>query len=102
MRTLFLPSPASEGVLATRPCHLLTGDVVYSCDGVIWEGDHVIGKAKETLQFLRKEGKRVFFVTNNATKSRKANKGKFDKMGIQCEEVRLAVCQSRLVQASRF
>ncbi|POY71769.1 hypothetical protein BMF94_5130 [Rhodotorula taiwanensis] len=59
---------------------------LFDCDGVIWEGDHVIGKAKETLQFLRKEGKRVFFVTNNATKSRKANKGKFDKMGIQCEE----------------
>lgn len=58
-----------------------------SCDGVIWEGDNVIGKAKEALQYLREEGKRIFFVTNNATKSRMANKEKFDKLGIECKEV---------------
>ncbi|GJN89210.1 hypothetical protein Rhopal_002189-T1 [Rhodotorula paludigena] len=57
---------------------------LFDCDGVIWEGDHVIGKAGETLQLLRKLGKRIFFVTNNATKSRESNKGKFDKMGIEC------------------
>lgn len=60
-----------------------------SCDGVIWEGDHVIGKAGDTLRYLRQQGKRIFFVTNNATKSRAANKGKFDKMGIDCSVVRL-------------
>lgn len=30
----------------------------------------------------------IFFVTNNATKSRAENKKKFDKMGIQCAVVR--------------
>lgn len=49
----------------------------------------MIGKAGETLQLLRKLGKRIFFVTNNATKSRESNKGKFDKMGIECAVVRL-------------
>ncbi|GAA5857500.1 hypothetical protein JCM8547_009304 [Rhodosporidiobolus lusitaniae] len=58
---------------------------LFDCDGVIWEGDHVIGKAGDTLQYLRKLGKRIFFVTNNATKSRANNKGKFDKMGIECK-----------------
>ncbi|BGO93953.1 hypothetical protein NBRC10512_007000 [Rhodotorula toruloides] len=58
---------------------------LFDCDGVIWEGDHVIGKAGDTLQYLRKQGKRIFFVTNNATKSRASNKGKFDKMGIECK-----------------
>jgi len=58
---------------------------LFDCDGVIWEGDHVIGKAGDTLQYLRQQGKRIFFVTNNATKSRASNKGKFDKMGIDCQ-----------------
>ncbi|GAA5960374.1 hypothetical protein JCM21900_003532 [Sporobolomyces salmonicolor] len=58
---------------------------LFDCDGVIWEGDHVIGKAGDTLQYLRKLGKRIFFVTNNATRSRASNKGKFDKMGIDCD-----------------
>ncbi|GAA5885088.1 hypothetical protein JCM16303_006397 [Sporobolomyces ruberrimus] len=58
---------------------------LFDCDGVIWEGDEIIGKSKETLEYLRKKGKRIFFVTNNATKSRAANKGKFDKMGIHAE-----------------
>ncbi|KAK4705112.1 4-nitrophenyl phosphatase, partial [Phenoliferia sp. Uapishka_3] len=58
--------------------------ILFDCDGVIWEGDHLIDGAKETLAWLRKEGKRIFFVTNNATKSRAENKKKFDKMGIEC------------------
>ncbi|GAA6027338.1 hypothetical protein JCM8097_002606 [Rhodosporidiobolus ruineniae] len=57
---------------------------LFDCDGVIWEGDHIIGQAGETLRYLRSQGKRIFFVTNNATKSRQANKGKFDKMGVEC------------------
>jgi len=77
-----LPVPARR---PTRSCNR-------SCDGVIWEGDHVIGKAGDTLQYLRQQGKRIFFVTNNATKSRASNKGKFDKMGIDCQVVRLPPC----------
>jgi len=61
----------------------------HSCDGVIWEGDEIIGKSKETLQYLRDQNKRIFFVTNNATKSRQSNKTKFDKMGIKAEVVSL-------------
>ncbi|GAA5901483.1 hypothetical protein JCM6882_006292 [Rhodosporidiobolus microsporus] len=57
---------------------------LFDCDGVVWEGDHVIGAAGDALRYLRQQGKRIFFVTNNATKSRAANKGKFDKMGIDC------------------
>jgi ribonucleotide monophosphatase NagD (HAD superfamily) len=58
-----------------------------SCDGVVWEGDSIIGKSRETLDYLRSRGKRIFFVTNNATKSRQSNKLKFDKMGIKAEVV---------------
>ncbi|KAK4046186.1 hypothetical protein OIV83_006261 [Microbotryomycetes sp. JL201] len=58
---------------------------LFDLDGVVWEGDHVIPGAPEALQYLRSAGKRLFFVTNNATKSRESNKAKFDKMGIECQ-----------------
>ncbi|SGY46199.1 BQ5605_C001g00396 [Microbotryum silenes-dioicae] len=58
--------------------------ILFDCDGVIWEGDLLIPHVKEVLAGLRKMGKRFFFVTNNATKSREANKAKFDKLGIEC------------------
>jgi len=58
---------------------------MFDCDGVLWHGDHVIPGIKDVLVHLRSIGKHIIFVTNNATKSRKNYKGKFDKLGIQAE-----------------
>ena len=44
--------------------------VVTDCDGVIWTGDDRIGQANLSLNKLREMGKKVFYVTNNSTKSR--------------------------------
>ncbi|KIP03289.1 hypothetical protein PHLGIDRAFT_111085 [Phlebiopsis gigantea 11061_1 CR5-6] len=55
---------------------------LFDCDGVLWQGTQLIPGAKEVLAFLRKSGKAVIFVTNNATQSRKMYKGKFEKLGI--------------------
>jgi len=38
--------------------------------------------AKDVLEMLRRQNKSIVFVTNNATKSRRNYKGKFDKLGI--------------------
>ena len=35
-------------------------------DGVVWLGDQVIPGAEEAIRRIRKEGERVFFVTNNS------------------------------------
>lgn len=61
---------------------------LFDCDGVLWSGDDPIPGAKAVLEKLRLQEKRVVFVTNNASKSRKAYKGKFDKLEIPVEEVR--------------
>ncbi|KAM0750610.1 2-phosphoglycolate phosphatase [Meredithblackwellia eburnea MCA 4105] len=58
--------------------------LLFDCDGVIWEGDEVLPGVHKTMQYFRKLGKKIIFVTNNATKSRAENKKKFDKMGIEC------------------
>lgn len=56
---------------------------IFDCDGVIWKGDSLIDKVPAVLDMLRKAGKRVFFVTNNSTKSRKGYLGKFQSLGLE-------------------
>jgi phosphoglycolate/pyridoxal phosphate phosphatase family enzyme len=56
---------------------------IFDCDGVIWRGDSVIDGIPETLEKLRALGKKMFFVTNNSTKSRKGYKKKFDELGLK-------------------
>eukprot|EP00816_Leptocylindrus_hargravesii_P012194 CAMPEP_0196802858 /NCGR_PEP_ID=MMETSP1362-20130617/2392_1 /TAXON_ID=163516 /ORGANISM="Leptocylindrus danicus, Strain CCMP1856" /LENGTH=339 /DNA_ID=CAMNT_0042174261 /DNA_START=97 /DNA_END=1116 /DNA_ORIENTATION=- len=55
---------------------------IFDCDGVIWRGDSVIDGIPETLDKLRAAGKKMFFVTNNSTKSRAGYKKKFDSLGL--------------------
>ncbi|KXN83812.1 4-nitrophenylphosphatase [Leucoagaricus sp. SymC.cos] len=55
---------------------------LFDCDGVLWRGDQVIDGAVEVLNILRKRGKKLVFVTNNATKSRRSYKKKFDQVGL--------------------
>lgn len=55
---------------------------IFDCDGVIWRGDELIPGIPETLDKLRKANKRMFFVTNNSTKSRAGYKKKFDSLGL--------------------
>jgi len=64
--------------------NLLAGtDVfIFDCDGVIWRGDSLIDGIPETLQKLRDAGKKMFFVTNNSTKSRAGYKKKFTSLGL--------------------
>ncbi|KAI6126740.1 HAD-like domain-containing protein [Pisolithus sp. B1] len=46
---------------------------MFDCDGVLWHGDRLIEGAVQ----------RLLFVTNNATKSRRSYKTKFDQLGIE-------------------
>jgi hypothetical protein len=55
--------------------------------GVIWRGDSVIEGVPETLDMLRALGKKLVFVTNNSTKSRKGYLGKFTSLGLNINAV---------------
>ena len=41
---------------------------IFDCDGVLWQAEEQIGTAFETIEELERQGKNVYFVTNNATK----------------------------------
>ena len=58
---------------------------MFDCDGVIWKGDSLIDGVPAVLEMLRKAGKKIFFVTNNSTKSRLGYKGKFTSLGLDVE-----------------
>ncbi|KAF7847280.1 hypothetical protein BT93_L3126 [Corymbia citriodora subsp. variegata] len=59
---------------------------IFDCDGVIWKGDSLIDGVPETLDMLRSKGKRLVFVTNNSTKSRKQYGKKFETLGLNVNE----------------
>lgn len=59
---------------------------IFDCDGVIWKGDSLIDGVPETLDMLREKGKRLVFVTNNSTKSRKQYGKKFETLGLSVNE----------------
>ncbi|EFJ06782.1 hypothetical protein SELMODRAFT_272252 [Selaginella moellendorffii] len=59
---------------------------IFDCDGVIWKGDKLIEGVPETLDMLRRMGKRLVFVTNNSTKSRKQYGKKFETLGLNVNE----------------
>ncbi|GMP75908.1 hypothetical protein CsSME_00032827 [Camellia sinensis var. sinensis] len=54
--------------------------------GVIWKGDKLIDGVPQTLQMLRSKGKKLVFVTNNSTKSRRHYAKKFHSLGISVSE----------------
>ena len=55
--------------------------------GVLWAGDTIIGQANEALNKLRALGKRIFYVTNNSTKSRQEFVEKCQKLGFIASQV---------------
>lgn len=56
---------------------------IFDCDGVIWKGDSLIEGVPAILDKLKAAGKKIFFVTNNSTKSRKGYLGKFKGLGLE-------------------
>ncbi|KAK1423681.1 hypothetical protein QVD17_18988 [Tagetes erecta] len=59
---------------------------LFDCDGVIWKGDTLIDGVPQTLEMLRSKGKKLVFVTNNSSKSRKQYAHKFQSLGIPVTE----------------
>ena len=63
--------------------------VLFDLDGTIYYGSSIIPGANEAIDYCRSLGKRVFFLTNNSTKTRMQIFNKLQGMGISCrfEEV---------------
>ncbi|XP_030625252.1 pyridoxal phosphate phosphatase [Chanos chanos] len=80
------------GAVSSRGCLKIRGaqirdlldskhNVLFDCDGVIWNGETVVTGAPEVVTLLKQQGKRVFFVTNNCTRPRENYVQKFCRLG---------------------
>ncbi|KAL4225152.1 hypothetical protein ACF0H5_015845 [Mactra antiquata] len=59
---------------------------LFDCDGVLWHCGHPIAGCVEAVQKLKKLGKRIFYVTNNSSKTREQMVEKCQKMGYPAEQ----------------
>ncbi|KAI4296070.1 hypothetical protein L6164_036059 [Bauhinia variegata] len=59
---------------------------IFDCDGVIWKGYKLIDGVSQTLDMLRSKGKKLVFVTNNSSRSRRQFAEKFESLGISVSE----------------
>lgn len=60
--------------------------VLTDCDGVLWNDSGVIGDAPRVFNDFVSQGKRVFYVTNNSSKTKKQILAKFHKFGFPASE----------------
>ena len=61
-------------------------------EGVIWVGNRPMKKSQDLVKKIRGAGKRVFFITNNSTKTREEFLAKFNKLGYEATIVRTLTC----------
>ncbi|SFI52379.1 HAD-hyrolase-like [Treponema bryantii] len=59
--------------------------VLFDLDGTIYYGSKIIPGANETIEFFRKAGKKIYFTTNNSTKTRAQIYDKLFDMGVNCK-----------------
>ncbi|KAK9091825.1 hypothetical protein Syun_026736 [Stephania yunnanensis] len=84
-----MAATASPSLLSYQNFNSLCDSVeafLFDCDGVIWKGDKLIEGVPEALSALRSKGKKLVFVTNNSTKSRKQYAKKFQNLGLEVSE----------------
>lgn len=58
--------------------------VLFDLDGTIYYGNKIIEGANDTISFFRKHGKKIYFTTNNSTKTRQQIYERLKNMGVDC------------------
>jgi len=58
---------------------------IFDCDGVIWRGKNKIEGVDGVIRYLRREGKRIVFLTNNSTKTREEYAKRLKLFGIDAK-----------------
>ena len=76
--------PDTDDLALLAPNHPLRRckGFVFDVDGVLCRGEEIIPRAPETIERLRRGGKKVIFISNNSTKSREEYIAKFTRLGI--------------------
>ncbi len=65
-----------------RPSKLYDG-YIFDLDGTVYLGNSLLPTAFETISWLRQQGKRTVFLSNNPTQSREAYAAKLTRLGLK-------------------
>lgn len=77
---------------------------LFDLDGVVWRGTEPVPGASEFIASVRRAGRKVLFVTNNASAHRSAQQKKLRSMGIEAEmdEIITSASATAVVLFQRF
>ncbi|KAJ7306082.1 hypothetical protein JRQ81_010448 [Phrynocephalus forsythii] len=96
-----------ERLEPSRARSLLSGSEawLFDCDGVLWRGESAVPGAAEALRRLEGEGKkRLCYVTNNSSRTRRAYTEKLRRLGFPPAEERQvfgsAYCAARFLRSA--
>ena len=56
--------------------------VVFDCDGVLWSGGETVAQAKATLDALKAQNKKVYFMSNNSSRGPDVFRQVFESHGL--------------------
>ena len=56
--------------------------VVFDCDGVLWSGGETVDRARETLDALKAQNKKVYFMSNNSSRGPDVFRQVFESHGL--------------------
>jgi 4-nitrophenyl phosphatase len=63
--------------------------IVFDLDGVVYRGETALPAAVATLNHLAAEGHSLFYLTNNATRSRDDYASKLRRLGVSCDPAQI-------------
>ncbi|GFG29730.1 hypothetical protein Cfor_09685 [Coptotermes formosanus] len=81
----------SKLVISENKYLLNCGIKVNFCLGVLWLGNSVIPGSPDVISHLQKIGKRVFYVSNNSSKTREEFVSKFSRLGYPASKVSVSL-----------
>ena len=56
--------------------------MVFDCDGVLWSGGETVDRARETLDALKAQNKKVYFMSNNSSRGPDVFRQVFESHGL--------------------
>ena len=94
--------PPSKLVTSENKYLLNCGMKVNFCLGVLWLGNSVIPGSPDVISHLQKIGKRVFYVTNNSSKTSEEFVSKCSRLGYPASKVSFSLFTLILIIQSRL
>lgn len=73
-------------------------NILFDLDGTIYVGGEIVPGAASTIEDLRRRGKKIYFLSNNSSKSKNEYVERLSNIGIDCSESEIVLSTDALVE----